>query len=126
MVKNECLRYNKYRGNNMKLYLVRHAVTNWNEQGLMQGASNISLNENGIMEANSAKELLKDINFDICISSPLNRTVETANIIVHNKCKIICDDLLLERGLGDFEGKNYRLYKNHNFWDYKENSVIME
>lgn len=106
----------------MNLYVVRHGSTNWNDKGLIQGKSNISLNENGIKQASLAKEKLKDINFDICISSPLKRTKETAEIIVDKKCNIITSDLLLERDMGEFEGKNHVLYTKCDYWDYKENN----
>lgn len=108
----------------IKIYIVRHGQTNWNEKGLMQGNTDITLNEIGLKQANKAKEDLKDIKFDICISSPLKRALETARIITDNRCKIILDDLLLERGMGDFEGKDYRLYKKYDFYNYEQNLSI--
>lgn len=106
----------------MKLYMVRHGSTPWNEIGLMQGCSDISLSEKGIKEVNEVKEKLKKVKFDICISSPLKRTKETANIIVDGKCSIIIDDLLLERGMGIFEGKMHNEYAKLNYWDYDLNN----
>ena len=91
----------------MKLYVIRHGRTPWNEKGLMQGLVNIKLSETGKKEAKDIREKLKDISFDICISSPLKRTLETANIVINGKCKIITDELLIERNLGEFEGKKY-------------------
>lgn len=106
----------------MKLYMVRHGSTPWNEIGLMQGCSDISLSEIGIMQVNKVKEKLKNVDFDICISSPLRRTKETAKIIVGGKCNIIDDDLLLERGMGIFEGKMHDEYAKLNYWDYDLNN----
>lgn len=106
----------------MKLYMVRHGSTSWNEIGLMQGCSDISLSEIGIMQVNKVKEKLKNVDFDICISSPLRRTKETAKIIVGDKCNIIDDDLLLERGMGIFEGKMHDEYAKLNYWDYDLNN----
>lgn len=106
----------------MNLYVVRHGSTNWNDKGLVQGKSNIPLNKNGIKQALLAKEKLKDISFDICISSPLKRAFETAKIITNKKCKIITSDLLLERNMGEFEGKYHTLYTKCNYWNYKENN----
>lgn len=106
----------------MKIYMVRHGRTDWNDKEIMQGISNISLNKTGEKQALLARQKLKDVNFDICISSPLERTKKTAEIIIGDKCDIICDDLLLERGMGSLEGKPYELYKKNDYWNYKKNS----
>ena len=106
----------------MIMYMVRHGCTDWNDKGLMQGCTDISINNTGVKQANEAKEKLKDINFDICISSPLNRTLQTSKIIIEDKCEIICDDLLLERGMGNFEGKYHEQYAKLNYWDYDLNN----
>lgn len=106
----------------MKIYMVRHGRTDWNDKGIMQGISNISLNKTGEKQALLARQNLKDVNFDICISSPLERTKKTAEIIVGDKCDIIFDDLLLERGMGFLEGKPHELYKKYDYWNYKKNS----
>ena len=106
----------------MKLYVIRHGRTHWNEKGLMQGRVNIKLSETGKKEAKDIREKLKNISFDICISSPLKRTLETASIVTDNKYKIITDELLIERNLGEFEGKKYAEYEKLKFWDYKLNN----
>lgn len=108
----------------MKLYVIRHGRTPWNEKGLMQGIEDIKLSLTGKKEAEDIREKLKDINFDICISFPLKRTLETANIVTNGKCKIITDELLIERNLGEFEGKKYNDYQKLNYWDYKLNNDL--
>ena len=106
----------------MNVYVVRHGRTDWNDKGLTQGKSDVPINEKGIKQAMEAKDKLKNVTFDVCISSPLKRTLQTAKIITNGKCNIITSDLLLERDMGDFEGKNHALYSKHNYWNYKENS----
>lgn len=108
----------------MRLYVIRHGRTPWNEKGLMQGIEDIKLSLTGKKEAEDIREKLKDINFDICISSPLKRTLETANIVANGKCEIITDELLIERNLGEFEGKKYDDYQKLNYWDYKLNNGL--
>ncbi len=103
------------------IYMVRHGQTNYNKKRIMQGKSNVLLNEYGVKEAYNAREKLKDISFDICISSPLKRALQTAEIIIDNKCKIIFDDLLVERNMGNFEGKPYELCQKYDFWNLKIN-----
>lgn len=106
----------------MKVYVVRHGRTDWNDKGLTQGKSNVPINEKGIKQSMEAKDKLKNVTFDVCISSPLKRTLQTAKIITNGKCNIITSDLLLERDMGDFEGKDHTLYLKLNYWNYKENS----
>lgn len=106
----------------MKVYVVRHGRTDWNDRGLTQGKSNVPINEKGIKQAMEAKDKLKNVSFDVCISSPLKRTLQTAKIITNGKCNIITSDLLLERDMGEFEGKDHALYSKLNYWNYKENS----
>ena len=105
----------------MKLYIVRHGKTDWNIMGLLQGQTNIELNEEGI---NDARKLSKEINLneiDLCISSSLERAKQTAEILTNNKIKIISDNMIVERGFGDYECKkiNYDLIENQ--WNYKLN-----
>jgi probable phosphoglycerate mutase len=66
----------------MNLYVVRHGQTDLNKEKRIQGRKGLPLNETGIEQANIAKDLLKDIVFDFVYSSPLERAVQTAQIIV--------------------------------------------
>lgn len=60
----------------------------------------------------------------MCFSSPLKRTLQTAEIIINGKCDIIYDDLLLERGLGSLEGKNHAEYKKFDYYNYDKNCTL--
>ncbi|MCI8446125.1 MAG: histidine phosphatase family protein, partial [Bacilli bacterium] len=93
----------------MELYIVRHGETGYNKMGLLQGKTNIPLNQKGIEQANKTKKELEQINFDIVVSSPLNRAIDTAKIIAPNN-EILIDERLNERTLGEYEGKPSRLY----------------
>lgn len=88
------------------LYFIRHGRTDWNEKGLLQGTSDVPLNKNGIQDASLAKEFLKEIPFDFCISSPLKRALKTAEIILEGKnIPIITDERIKEISFGDLERK---------------------
>lgn len=104
-----------------KLYIVRHGKTSWNEKGLLQGSNDISLNEEGIKQAQELASKLDLSKIDICISSPLIRAKQTAEILVGNKLKIIYDDLLKERGFGNYEGKKISFELIGKHWDYRLN-----
>ena len=107
-----------------KLYIVRHGKTDWNELGRIQGRTDIPLNENGINQAIELRNKLDLNNIDICIASPLKRTRKTAEIIVEDKIPIVYDDLLIERGFGDYEGKNVDFSIIVKHMDYKENDSL--
>jgi len=87
----------------MEIYLVRHGKTDWNENHLMQGRTDIELNETGLQEARTVKNLLKDIKFDKCYTSPLKRAIATTKIITDLDYTI--DERLIERSFGLLEGQ---------------------
>lgn len=89
----------------MKIYLVRHGETDWNLEKRLMGQKEIPLNAHGREQAAELKNKLQDINFDICFSSPLTRAKETAEIICKEKVPITFDKNLLERNIGELEGK---------------------
>jgi len=66
----------------MKLYIVRHGETVWNRHHKVQGVADIPLAENGILLAEKTGEALKNVSFDLCITSPLVRARKTAELIL--------------------------------------------
>ena len=65
----------------MEIYIVRHGETFWNEKKLLQGSTDIELNENGKKLAVLTGEALKDTRIDRIYASPLKRAYETACLI---------------------------------------------
>ena len=91
-------------------YFIRHGETDWNAKGIMQGHTDIPLNEKGIAQAHTAGLYLSAMQLPITrlITSGLSRAQKTAEIIdIHLKLsqKLIYEPLLNERHFGDFEGK---------------------
>lgn len=66
----------------MKLYIIRHGETAWNVEGRLQGQTDTELNENGVRLAKVTAEGLKNIPFDLGISSPLRRAKHTAELVL--------------------------------------------
>ena len=66
----------------MKIYLVRHGETDWNQAGLLQGQTDIALNAQGLEQAREAAERLKEVPFEIAFCSPLIRAKRTAETII--------------------------------------------
>lgn len=85
--------------------IVRHGETDWNAQGKLQGKTDISLNQNGIVQANECKNTLSSNDWDLIITSPLKRAKETAEIInTEMKAPLIEMEDFIERSFGDAEG----------------------
>ena len=101
----------------MKIYIVRHGEVLHN--ALKQyNNENEDLNEKGIRQANELKEKIKNINYDIIISSPLLRAKHTAQIINVNNKKILINDKLKERDPGDLSGKPLTVTNRDEYWNY--------
>ena len=70
-----------------KIILARHTETDWNQMRRIQGGgSNVPLNEKGLNQAELLAQRLKGEEIQAIYSSPLKRTLDTANIIAgyHN------------------------------------------
>ena len=106
----------------MKLYIVRHGQTDWNAKRVMQGNTDVPLNEVGIEQAHNIRKSLENEVIDICISSPLKRAYKTASIICNDNVDIKTDVRLEERELGELEGKSVDLYNSKMYWNYSLNS----
>ena len=103
------------------IYFVRHGQTDDNKNGIAQG--NKPLNETGIAQAKETAEMLKNLRFDVCYCSPLERTKMTMQEIVkfHEKLEVIFDERLVERKYGIFVGKNKHEIENYeNRWILNE------
>lgn len=85
----------------MKITLIRHAESIYNEKKLLQGQMDCNLSQKGLKATkDKAKDFSSD--FTICFCSPLKRTKQTAEILVPH-LNIIYDRRIMERGLGDWE-----------------------
>lgn len=92
----------------MEIYIVRHGETVWNAQKLLQGSTDIELNEKGRALAGETGRNLEAVHFDKIYSSPLLRAYETACLIRgHRNIPIIRDERLRELCFGVNEGKNF-------------------
>ncbi len=90
----------------MKIYILRHGTTIWNEKGITQGYRNNRLSQTGKFMVEQTANIFKNTKFDIIFSSPLMRTMQTANIMnKYHNVKIIKDNRLIEIDQGIFSGK---------------------
>jgi len=101
----------------MKVYIVRHGQVSHNV--LKQyNIIDEDLTEFGISQAEELRNKIKNINFDIIISSPLIRAKHTADIININNKKIIYDDRIRERSCGNLSGKPLEVTNREEYWNY--------
>jgi len=90
----------------VKLILVRHGETYWNQQRRVQGGgSDVELNEVGWKQAAKLVSFLKTENMDAVISSPLKRALVIAQIIAdQHQLPLEIHDGLKEIDVGELEG----------------------
>lgn len=87
----------------MKLYLVRHAQTNYNLLKLANSdpSVDVHLSDEGIEQAQNLAEIMKDIEYDIVYVSELPRTKQTAEIInVTHQKELIVDSRINDNRTG--------------------------
>ncbi|MXZ12448.1 MAG: histidine phosphatase family protein [Candidatus Dadabacteria bacterium] len=94
----------------MRLTLVRHGKTDWNETGRCQGISDVPLNSSGIEQAEKLAFSLRDERIDHIYSSDLVRAKVTAEKIAgYHSINVNLRDDLREMDQGVLEG----LYFSH-------------
>ena len=89
----------------MKFYVTRHGQTGWNQQNIVCGITDISLDETGMQQARETAERLRDIHLDRVICSPLLRARQTAELICHGReIPFSVDKRVREQNYGIYEG----------------------
>ncbi|NLV16895.1 MAG: histidine phosphatase family protein [Syntrophomonadaceae bacterium] len=91
----------------MRLFLVRHGTTGWNESGKYQGTMDVPLSDQGRREAGKVADKLRREDIKAIYSSNLIRARETAEIIAesHNLQVIVIPEIG-EIDFGEWEGLN--------------------
>ncbi len=88
-----------------RLYLVRHGATPLTEEDKFSGAENVHLSDEGRVQAQHLAQRLKDTQIAAAYCSPLDRAVETAEILVQpHGLDLIRLDGLREISHGHWEG----------------------
>ncbi|MBO5460959.1 MAG: histidine phosphatase family protein [Ruminococcus sp.] len=89
----------------MRLYFLRHGETDWNVKRLVQGSTDIPLNEYGRYLARETAKGFKDVPIDVVYTSPLIRAKETAQLVLENQNPLYIDEpRIREMGFGEYEG----------------------
>jgi len=90
----------------LKLILVRHGETCWNEEKRVQGgSSDIELSDVGVKQAHKLASFLKNEDIAAMVSSPLKRARATADAIAsQHQLLVELSNGLKELEVGEFEG----------------------
>nr|KJB69518.1 hypothetical protein B456_011G027700 [Gossypium raimondii] len=105
-----------------KVILVRHGLSTWNEEGRVQGSSNLSvLTEAGVKQAERCRHALAKMHFDKCFSSPISRAKTTAEVLWQGREEpLVFLDSLKEAHLFFLEGMKNGLFHSY-IYTYKYN-----
>ncbi|NEX21851.1 histidine phosphatase family protein [Thiorhodococcus mannitoliphagus] len=89
-----------------RLCVTRHGETDWNNSGILQGWTDVPLNDQGREQSHALAQALGGAGFQQLCSSPLGRSLETAEIVAADlglpPPKVY--DGLKERHFGDVQG----------------------
>lgn len=102
------------------IYFVRHGQTDTNvkeKNGTADGEDDAPLNNVGIRQAEEVAEALKDVRFDVVLTSPYKRAAQTADIInkYHNA------PLFAEINLRERDGGGIDVQLWHEAFDFDKN-----
>lgn len=89
-----------------ELYVFRHGETHDNINRIFSGWRDSKITEKGVKQAEELSIALKGKRIDLCITSPLSRTKETARIALKNHPDVVFeeDPRIIERNYGELTG----------------------
>ncbi len=89
----------------LRLLLVRHGETDWNQQMRFQGQTDVPLNAKGLEQADTIARRLRNEPLQAIYSSDLQRAMQTAHVVAtYHDLKPIPDSGLRELSYGVWEG----------------------
>jgi broad specificity phosphatase PhoE len=92
----------------VRLHLIRHGETESNRLGLPLGRRDVPLNERGISQVERLGRALKDEPLTAIYSSPLARTMATANAVAKpHGLEVQIEDRLIEMDIGEIDGLTF-------------------
>jgi broad specificity phosphatase PhoE len=85
-----------------ELWIARHGETDWSKAGRHTGMTDVPLNEEGVRQAHALGSRLRDIHFELVLTSPLSRARTTAELAGFEVYETSAD--LVEFDYGSYEG----------------------
>ena len=100
-----------------EIWIIRHGQTDLNVSGVFFGTTDISLNEAGQRQAAQLCGRMPEVTFDLLLSSPLERAMQTARIALPDMA-FEPEPALAERALGDWESLSLEEIRQRNAQDW--------
>lgn len=100
-----------------ELWLIRHGETEWSKSGAHTSYTDLPLTDHGREQAARLAPVLADVAFDLVLTSPRQRAVETARLAgVHGAAQV--EPNLQEWNYGIYEGKSTpQIREEHPGWN---------
>ena len=98
------------------IIFLRHGQAENNTKKILAGRSpNVNLNQTGLEQAEQAGEMLKSLNISAIYTSPIDRALQTAQIVSkHCGLEVVTDDRLIELDMGKFTMMPYNeIFEKH-------------
>ena len=98
----------------MRVHLVRHGRTRWNDERRLQGWEGVELSEEGVAQIKALAQKLKGLKPDAVYSSDLERAVQSAKLLISEAgwdAPHIVDPRLREIYHGSWEGRRASEFK---------------
>ena len=102
----------------MKIYVIRHGLTDCNIKKIYNGSYDEDINKDGIKQATEASKIVKTLNIDLIICSPMKRTKHTMELVNVNNIGVIYDDRLMERDNGKLTLTKKDEYFDKEYYNY--------
>jgi probable phosphomutase (TIGR03848 family) len=101
----------------MNLLLIRHAANDWADKRLAGRTPDVHLNEEGHLQAEALSRRLADVPLAALYSSPLERTLETAQPLAESQGLIVqIRESLVETEYGEWTGRELKELKDEKLW----------
>ena len=94
------------------IHTIRHGHTLYNAEKRYAGTLDVPLDEKGIRDACEASSKLAGIRFDVVVTSTLQRSIETARLLVGDRAQFVQSQLCNERNFGIMEGHTWDEVQN--------------
>ncbi|QUY48625.1 histidine phosphatase family protein [Serratia plymuthica] len=101
----------------MKVILVRHAETEWNVRGIIQGQRDSKLTHRGECQTSAllAAFAASDYRVECVYASPLGRTWQMGQSLAESfRCSLMAEPALKEQAFGQFEGMSSAQLLQHH------------
>lgn len=115
----------------MILYCIRHGESTFNAEGRVQGHLDVRLSDLGRRQAEAVAQVLAKQPVEVVYASPLQRALETAEIITREvRAEICIDPRLKEINVGIFQGRlrseiNQLYPKEIALWDSEDLDYVV-